>query len=249
MLLYHAFGTRRGPDPHSLFVSERAFERQIRFVARWLRPLDLSAFLAGLHDGRWPARSVLVTIDDGYVGTLERAAPVLARHGVPAVLFVCPDLLGQTSRWMPEMDDEPLLDAAGLREVRRFGIEVGAHGRDHSRLPGRSPGELRDQVRGSREALADLVGEPPRAFAYPEGLWDVAARAAVRDAGYEVGFSVDEPGGRFAVPRRGVASRDTFPMFLTKSLPAYPALQRLTRSQRWVRRLAARAMRQRPRSG
>jgi len=243
--MYHAFGTRDAElDPFSLFVRPEDLERQLRFLTRYFRPVGLEAFLAG----SLTARSVLVTIDDGYASTLEVAAPLLRRHRVPAVLFVCPGRLAGTSAWMPEMPDVPLLSPDQVVEVSRMGIEIGAHGMDHRRLTGLAPGELEEQVAGSRSAIADLLGAPPRAFAYPEGLWDPAAVEATRRAGFEAGFSVHRPGGRFAIPRTPVTRRDSFATFRVKTVPGFNALFRATEGHPRLRRLAARLARQRPSS-
>lgn len=246
--MYHGFGTRRADrDPFNLFVPVADFDRHMAFVARYLRPLDLTGFLAGLAEGRWPARSCLVTIDDGLASTLHDAAPVLARRGVPAVAFVCPGLVGGTSRWMPEMPDEPLLDADGVRLLADEGVEVGVHGYDHTDLPALPAEELWRQVAQARDDVADLTGAVPRAFAYPRGLHDAAAVACVREAGYDVAFSVEEGSGRFAFPRRPVTARDSMRTFLTKLLPGFGALERLSAGHPRLRRAAARLAGQRPR--
>ncbi len=248
VLMYHGFGRRRPEeDPHSLFVAPEDFGRQLRLIQRYLRPVALSDYLEGLRTSRWPRRSVLVTMDDAYVSALEVAAPMLAERGIPAVLFACPGRLDGTSAWMEEMPDERLLGADGLRALARFGIEVGVHGMDHRGLPGLSRRELRTQVAGAREALADVTGHLPRAFAYPEGLFDVASVRAVWEAGYEVAFSVEDGGGRFAVRRLPVTSRDSLLTFAGKLLPGYARLERRSVGRPGLRRAAARLLGQRRR--
>lgn len=248
VLMYHGFGRRpREADPHNLFVPQSDLERQLDVITRYFRPLDLDGFLAGLGRRRWPGRSVLVTIDDGYASTLEVAAPLLQSRGIPAVAFVCPDVLGGTSSWMDEMPGEPLLDSGGVRALARYGIEVGSHGLDHTLLPGLPADALREQVEGSADRLADVLGRRPRVFAYPEGKFDAAAARAVREAGYEAAFSVTDRDGRYGITRRGVTARDSLTMFSARLLPGFERVERLSVGAPKVRRLAARALRQRPR--
>lgn len=245
VLMYHGFGTRPAHvDVHNLFVPVEDLEGQVRHLARRCRPLDLDGFLAAMRRGSWPRRWVLVTIDDGYASTLEVAAPLLARHGVPAVAFVPTGHLGGTATWLPGMTDEPLLTADQVRELPSFGIEVGAHAVDHLPVTGLRPEALRSQVAGSAEALADLVGRRPRAFSYPGGRHDAAARAAVRDAGFEAGFAAGIAGGRFAIPRRSINARDTFTTFRAKLTPGYTGVERALGAPP-LRRLAGRLMGQR----
>ncbi len=223
ILMYHAFGERDDrSDPHRLFVAPDDFAWQLDTVLRvGLRPLTLDAYLAGQRTGSWPAKSVLITIDDGYVSTLDVAVPALAERGVPATLFALPGRLGGRSDWMADMADEPLLDAAGLRAVASSGVDVQAHGWDHALLPGLPADQLHRQVSDTRDALEDLLGAPPRAYAYASGQHDERARDAVRAAGYEVGFAVHSPQGRFAVRRTDVNATETRRTFRLKISPLW----------------------------
>lgn len=223
--MWHGFEDRDDTtDPYRVFVRPDAFARQLdALAARGAHFLDLDGYLAGLRAGRWPARSVLVTMDDGYVSTLHRAAPLLAARGVPAVVFALAGRLGGRSTWMPEMPDEPLLDRAGLAELEAHGVRVEVHGWDHTLLPGLPPGELRRQVVDARAVLADLLGRPPVAFAYPSGRHDAAARSAVREAGYACAFAVhDAADGPWALGRVDVNPTDTDRSFAHKVGPWWP---------------------------
>lgn len=229
--LYHGFGLRhREGDPHNLFVSDRDLRSQLVLLkARGWCAVDLDGWLAHLGGRNVGRRCFLVTIDDGYVSTLDVAAPILRDLGVPAVLFVPPAHLGATSSWMPAMPNEPLIRPDGLRDLAEFGIEVGSHGHDHARMVGLSRSDLLRNTTHAAECLADLVGYRPRAFAYPEGAHDRAAVSAVRAAGYATAFSirgVNVDGGRdrrFAAPRVDVNATDTARTFRMKVSPWWPA--------------------------
>lgn len=232
--MYHAFGDRTpAQDPQNLFVRAEAFEAQLRTqLDRGAVPLTLDGWLAALDGRRTPRRAFLVTIDDGYVSTLELAAPLLSSLGVPAVLFVPPARLGTTSAWMPEMPDEPLLPADRLRDVVAHGIEIGVHGWDHTHLRDLDETALRRHTVEAAEAVADAVGVAPRSFAYPSGVHDAAAVAAVRTAGFATGFSVAGTGvdggrdRRYAASRVDVNATDTPRTFALKASPWWPLVSR-----------------------
>lgn len=246
VLLYHAFGTRtRQQDPHLLFVPTAVFERQMAALSHVMRPQDLNGFLSSVGTRRPSRPSFLVTMDDGYESMMYEAVPVLARHGVPAVMFVPPARVGRTSAWMPMMPDEPLLGVDELREVAGSGIEIGVHGNDHRLMVDLSDVELRRETVEARDAMADMLGRVPRAFAYPEGAFDARAIEAVRRAGYTVGFSVHEEAGRFAVSRLPVNRRDSMVTLAAKLLPGYQPLYRRSRGHPAIRRIAAALARQR----
>ncbi|WP_078612516.1 polysaccharide deacetylase family protein [Streptomyces canus] len=226
VLMYHAVGTRSAAhDPHNLFVPPESLRGQLRaLLDRGWTPLTLDAYLRGDS----PSRSVLLTFDDGYQAFLDEGLPVLRELDVPATVFVLSGLLGGRSGWMPEMPDEPLVDADGVRRLVAAGLDVECHGWDHSHLAGTDPETLTRNVTDAARALAELTGRTPRAYAYPYGDHDAAARRAVAEAGFEVAFSVHEGVGRFAVPRVDITSIDTDLTFRMKTWRAYPALRRLS---------------------
>ncbi len=239
VLLYHGFGNRSIEVDHfGLFISIARLERQLQILAQYFRPLDLTEYVAGIENQCWPARSILLTIDDGYISTLEHAAPLLTKYRVPAVLFVPAGLLGGTSLWMPEMPGEKLLTSKQLLELSHFGIEIGVHSMDHTRLIGLSAAQLRRQIADSRKRLEDILGYLPRSFAYPEGRFDERTIQAVQAEGYEVAFSVLESGyGRLSMKRRGISRGESPISFLTKLTPAYAGLRWISTRSHNIRRL------------
>ena len=51
--------------------------------------------------------------------------------------------------------------------------------------------ELRQEVLGSKLALEDALGQRVSAFCYPYGACDARVREVVREAGFDVAFTVD----------------------------------------------------------
>lgn len=216
--MYHGFSSgRRHDDPYDLAVPVDALEAQLGHLRRrGRRALDLDGYLASMRGGGRAARSYLVTIDDALRSVLTLGAPALHRAGVPSVLFVPPSLLGGTTTWLELQPDEPLLSPEELRTVAELGVEIGVHGWDHESMIGMDDASLRRSTVEARDALADLLGERPRAFAYPYGDVDARARSAVAAAGFTVGFSVYSDAGRFAVSRTDVKPGDSLTAFRAK---------------------------------
>lgn len=89
----HAFLQAAGV-PH---VSPGVFAEQMQFLAdRGFRVFGFAEALERLEAGKsFPERSALITFDDGYRDNSVHAAPVLARHGFPATIFVATRVLEQ----------------------------------------------------------------------------------------------------------------------------------------------------------
>jgi peptidoglycan/xylan/chitin deacetylase (PgdA/CDA1 family) len=98
---------------------------------------------------------------------------------------------------------------------------------EHVFMPGLLDAELHRNTREARDVLADLLGKPPRAFAYPQGRFDARVAAAVERAGFTAAFSVTMEGDRFGLPRVEVVPADDVSRFRLKLSPAYSTLRRL----------------------
>jgi lipopolysaccharide/colanic/teichoic acid biosynthesis glycosyltransferase/peptidoglycan/xylan/chitin deacetylase (PgdA/CDA1 family) len=242
VLMYHYFGTASGADPEQLFVSEEAFAAQLRYLQRsgW-RALTLDEYLAALDGAPTPRRSYLLTIDDGHESAVRVAAPALQGAGIPSVLFVCPDRMGGRAEWTPAYSRERLAPPEELKGLPDLGMELGVHSADHTRMVGMDDATLRVHVTDARDRLEATTGVRARAFAYPYGTHDPAARAAVAAAGYDVAFAVAREQGRFAVDRVFVRSGDSMLRFRFKLSTAYRVISRIG-GRAWRLRHAVRGL-------
>jgi len=242
VLMYHYFGDAPGADPEHLFVTEKAFAAQLEHLRRrgW-KALTLDEYLAALDGAPTPRRSYLLTIDDGHESAVRVAAPVLQAAGVPSVLFVCPDRMGGTIDWNEAYAAERLAPAEELKGLPDLGMELGVHSADHTRMAGMDAAALHRHVTEARQRLEATTGVRARAFAYPYGTHDRAARAAVAAEGYDVAFAVAREHGRFAVDRVFVRSDDSMLRFAFKLSTAYRLISRVG-GRAWRLRHAVRGL-------
>lgn len=179
ILTYHSIDESRSP----ISVSRRDFLRQVE----WLEGNGVAVVsipeLVALPDD---ANAVAFTFDDGITSVAEEAAPILADRQWPATVYVVADRLGQTNQWSHPGDARipvfPLLDVGALDRLQRTGFEIGSHGSTHRSLVGGDALLLRDEVETAAERLDRIFSVRPRTFAYPYGLVDGPAAAAVARA-------------------------------------------------------------------
>lgn len=194
VLLYHKVSDTPGNPgsvPPALFA-----EHMDALEGMGCRVVDLDDVRAffGRH-AALPPGATLITFDDGYRDNLEHAAPVLARHGYPAVIFVPVGYIG-SGRCLPHDESlsvpNPLLDWEGLAAIERLGVRVESHGIEHVPLSALPPEVARHQIVSSRRMLEDRLGRRITAYAFVKGSQTDQRRehgAMLAEAGYEVAFT------------------------------------------------------------
>ena len=135
-----------------------------------------------------PAKSILITLDDGYVSECDVGVPILKKYGFPATFFIYTNYVntgGKSMTW------------AQLTELRDAGFEIGCHTVSHQDLrhkPAKWPGDyeswLKDELERSKKIIEDNLGVHCATFAYPLGFHNEKVHEAVKAAGYEAAFTV-----------------------------------------------------------
>jgi len=227
VLMYHRVGEAHNSWEARYAISPRGFAAHMRALRRrGFRAIDIDDLVSWLEGGvALPEGTFLLTFDDGFRGVREHALPVLEELGWPCTVFLVSDLIGGQDDWTrqsnPSGQTYPLLDGGEIRDLQGRGVRFHSHTRSHASLPTLDDAALADQLRGSREALAELLGHEVRYIAYPFGHLDDRVEAATRAAGYRAAFST-QPGfnrpdvNRFRIRRLDVYGTDTPAMLLRK---------------------------------
>ncbi|MBB5232812.1 polysaccharide deacetylase family protein [Deinococcus budaensis] len=103
ILLYHRVACPE-VDPWGISVRPEHFAQHLEVLRRLARPAALARLGQDAGAGRRRGGLVAVTFDDGYADNLHAALPLLARHEVPATVFVASGYLGQPGPfWWDEL--------------------------------------------------------------------------------------------------------------------------------------------------
>ena len=160
-------------------VAPHLFYRQMEaLAASGVKVAPLAELLAT------PAPAVALTFDDGFHNFAVAAAPVLARFGFPATVFLVSGHCGGSNDWAsqwPGIPRLPLLDWDAIRELGRAGFDFGAHTVTHPDLTKLADDRAREEVLSSKRQIEDATGRPVRCFAYPYGAAPAAVRRLVAD--------------------------------------------------------------------
>ena len=188
VLCYHRFeGTAGGP----LSLAPELFEQHMqRLKDHGIEVISMQDFLAWRRNEKTiPARSALITIDDGYVSAFETARPILKKFSYPWTCFIYTKYVGTGGK---------SISWEQLATLRDEGVEIGCHTVSHVSLRdthGKNPEAyeawLRDEIVGSKQIIEKKLGIRCAVFAYPEGRHNSKVLDVVKVAGYEAAFTAE----------------------------------------------------------
>ena len=98
ILMYHRVLDKHNPQfeytQEGLRVTPHTFEQQVKTLKSDYELISLSTLCGWLiSDQPVPARTAVITFDDGWADNYEFAFPILRKHGVPATIFVSTDFI------------------------------------------------------------------------------------------------------------------------------------------------------------
>lgn len=163
-----------------------------------------------------PPDWVVISFDDGNRSDYEHAFPLLSGVGFSATFFVGCARIGVDGG----------LEEAMLNEICHKGFDVGSHGMTHRFLTNLGPDDEENELRGSKETLERITGQPVDFFAPPGGRIGRRGISALKRLSYkavctsEFGYN-DRKTCRFSyarIPIGASTSRALFRDYLRGSL-------------------------------
>ena len=189
-------------------VTPAGFDAQLRWLSRrGYRTPSLGRFLQHVTGASpLPARSLLITFDDGYADNWICAYPLLRRHGFRAVVFLTTGRMSGTGIRLTLADGgaspetirserrpEGFLSWDEVRAMASSGVvEFGSHSHTHNDFDRRRPWPaLAEELARSKAVIEQEAGTPVTAVAWPWGRHDNRLIDAARQAGFELAFTTD----------------------------------------------------------
>lgn len=112
-------------------------------------------------------------IDDGWDSGYEKGLPIFDAADIKVTYYVSTMYLQFPGFVTPDQ----------LQNVSARGHEIGSHARNHDDLSGLPEAQMKSDINGGKQDLADL-GFTPSMFAYPYGGSNAQVQQAVKDAGF-----------------------------------------------------------------
>ena len=193
VLMYHMISEHL-PKKQSKFnrlrVKPSDFEKQLI----WLKKKNFKSFtLTELSElENIPAKSVVLTFDDGYEDNFTKAFPLLKKYEFKATIYIVLNRFNQNwatdkdlNQASNELNSEKMLSNEQIKEMLDSGlIEIGSHTLDHVNLPKLNKEEKKKQIIESKKQIENVFNIKCNSFAYPFGFFDEDSVKIVNEANY-----------------------------------------------------------------
>jgi peptidoglycan/xylan/chitin deacetylase (PgdA/CDA1 family) len=169
-----------------------------------------------------PAKTVVLTFDDGFESFYYNAYPLLKKFNFPAIVYLVSRYIGAKASWLDfDRGEAPLMQKKHLLELHKKGIDFGAHSVSHKRLTHLKPSEQDQEIYESKKDLENIFGQEIKHFCYPYGDYNLQVMERVRKAGFHSAVtclraSACSDFDHHELPRKAISFGDTLPGFWWK---------------------------------
>lgn len=191
VLVYHRFGPQLADN---MTIRTADFAEELRYLSEnhytVIPARQLVDYLRG-NGAPPPARSVVITADDGHRSVFTDMLPLVEKYKVPVTLFIYPSAISNASY---------ALTWEQLAEAKRTGLfDIQSHTFWHPNFkverrrltPEAYDKFVRDQLAKSRTVLEKRFGGPVNMLAWPFGIYDADLIRIAEQTGYVAGFTLN----------------------------------------------------------
>ncbi len=178
VLLYHRVSTGGGGK---YVLSPAKFEQQMKFLKTHGYKTTLARDIVLKHTRVNPAKTVILTFDDGTEDHYTTVFPILQKYGFNGVFFIITKYIGAPGN----------LTASQIKEMSLSGMEIGSHTYSHPFLDELTDDQIRFQLKKSRDDLQNIIECPVTSLAPPGGWFDERTVEISRELGYKAVFGCE----------------------------------------------------------
>jgi peptidoglycan/xylan/chitin deacetylase (PgdA/CDA1 family) len=183
ILMYHEISpsldkTLQSGIQHSFILSTGQFDQQMRYMAENnFQTLTLDEAFAMLYQKEataLPARAVVITFDDGFLGNFHYVLPILLDYGQKATFFITVNKIGQPL----------MMEWQHLRLLMTAGMSVQSHCMNHIFLGGLDDQQSMHELANSKIVLENKLETDVHFISLPNGSYHARFPELARRAGY-----------------------------------------------------------------
>ena len=191
VLCYHRFGAEVAD---SMTIKNSAFAEQME----WLKthgytviPLDTAMGYVAGKVKTIPAKSVVITVDDGHKSVYSDMAPIVKKYKIPVTLFIYPSAISN-AKYAMTWEQLQELEKTKLFHVESYTYWHPNFKKEKKMLSHEEYAKSVDkQLNGSKKKLEEKTGHEIKYLAWVFGIYDDSLLVDVKKAGYAMAFTID----------------------------------------------------------
>ncbi|MBV5321963.1 MAG: polysaccharide deacetylase family protein [Sulfuricurvum sp.] len=191
VLCYHRFGVEVAD---SMTIKNSAFAEQME----WLKTngytvisLDTAMQYEQGKIKSIPAKSVVITVDDGHKSVYSDMAPIVKKYKIPVTLFIYPSAISN-AKYAMTWEQLQALETTKLFHVESHTYWHPNFKKEKKTLSAEEYAKSVDkQLNGSKKKLEEKMGHEIKYLAWVFGIYDDALLVDVKNAGYTAAFTID----------------------------------------------------------
>jgi peptidoglycan/xylan/chitin deacetylase (PgdA/CDA1 family) len=126
-------------------------------------------------------KTVVITFDGGYRSIIEHALPMLEKNKIPFTIFISPNNLNATKRYILSSD---------LKRLKKNKlITFGLHPESYTRLSNKKPEEIKRQINNAKSIVREILDKEVDFFAYPFGEYSLTYKNIIANSGFKAALT------------------------------------------------------------
>lgn len=191
VLCYHRCGAE---VKDSMTIHTKDFEAQLGWLIKngyTVITLDTAARYIKGEIKSIPAKSIVITADDGHKSVYSDMAPIIKKYKVPVTLFIYPSAISN-AKYAMTWDQLRELEATKLFHVESHTYWHPNFKREKKALSLEEYAKsVHTQLYKSKATLETKMGHGIKYLAWPFGIYDQDLLVKAKEAGYDMAFSID----------------------------------------------------------
>ncbi|GFP77700.1 polysaccharide deacetylase family protein [Clostridium fungisolvens] len=179
ILCYHDINPVKGTD---LVLDPAKFKEQMKYLKdNGYFPITLDELYGYFKEDKGiPEKSIVITFDDGYVGTYTYAFPILKEFGFKATIFMISG----------SINNPAYLNVEQLKELSNYGIDIQNHFGEVSNTSKLNIDKQIDMLKKSKQTLEGFLGKTISYVAFSSSNLSEDSKKAAEQVGYKMSFNL-----------------------------------------------------------
>lgn len=168
----------------SVSVDSGIFDQQMQYLAThgYITISVKQLIDALISHSSLPAKSIAVTLDDGYEDAYDNAYPVFQKYHIIGNLMIATGLIGNGD----------YLSWDHVKEMVHSGsVYLTDHTWSHANVGGSNSDKIKYEIETCRQQLEQQTGQTADIFTYPYGTFGATAIAILRQDGFKAAFTTN----------------------------------------------------------